>query len=632
MIAKGVDSRHRPDPVSIVLKTPSASSVASRQERHAQLLLQRSDLTETLAASGLKPWLVFERAQTYQELGYADLAAADAYLALTLAETGLDPDHSDLEPVTVVDDEVFSWPPEDDPDAALDLKLASMKLLAASLIELGCLKDAHDFCRRLDEALEDDTETEQEQRRLFGLIHSRYHALRSKTEAHPRDENSSLANTKLPNSGFARREVYPWNDHEPDRSSPAALQELNSRLKAVAPHLEVRSTTLPVLHNPATLPPNHRRTSLSNPTTTTPSTSLQLGLFATRALHPNTPILRERSTITATRTLHASLCDNCCSPLPSLSSPRPPIPCPNCTDAVFCSPACHSLAQSLYHPVLCDNDDGVDEIGRDPLSTTPAEDLHFLLVTRALAMAAHQGVHPLDLPEVKYLWGDFVPSPSPASDEPAQPSTLPFTFQNSIVLPFRFLSTLALTHPELSPGAPLYLHHYDPWVIATLFAKCRGVASARQSTWDGRPEVAAVHPMWCLANHSCNPNVGWVWGEAKAEADTEGRDDEKEGGDVGGDSEIVYRVREKRVWKRAGDAGAVQRDGAKGEGEDEWRGIKAGEEILNHYCDVRLPVQERREWASGALGGHCMCERCVWETQQEEREIHNDVADMRLGE
>jgi hypothetical protein len=611
MIAKEVDSRPRPD--SVVPKNRCASSVLSRQERHTQLLLHRSDLTETLATSGLQPWLVFERAQTYQELGYADLAAADAYLALTLAETGLDPDHSDLEPVIIVDDEAVPWPPEDDQDAALDLKIASMKLLVACLVELGCLKDAYDFCLRLDEGLEDDRETEQEQRRLYGLIRSRYQLMRSKTEALPQDENFNLANTKLPNSGFARREVYPWNDHEPDGSSPAALQELNKRLKAVAPDLEVRSATLPVLHNPATLTLNHQTPS-PNPATT-PSTSLQLGLFATQPLPPNTPILRERSTITATRTLHASLCDNCCSPLPSLSSCQPPVPCPNCTDAVFCSPACHSLAQSLYHPVLCDNDDGIDEIGRDPLSKMPAEDLHFLLVTRTLAMAAHQGVHPLDLPEVKYLWGDFIPSPTSTS-ESAQVNTLPFTFHHSIALPLRFLSTLALTHSELSPGSPLYLHKYDPWVIATLFAKCRGVASARQSTWDGRPEVAAVHPMWCLANHSCNANVGWVWGEAKAE-----EKETVEGEDVRGDSEIVYRVRGKLVWKRPSGAGAMQPNGAEGEDEEEGQGIKAGGEILNHYCDVRLPVQERREWASGALGGHCMCERCVWESQQERAEM-----------
>lgn len=46
-------------------------------------------------------------------------------------------------------------------------------------------------------------------------------------------------------------------------------------------------------------------------------------------------------------------------------------------------------------------------------------------------------------------------------------------------------------------------------------------------------------------------------------------------------------------------------------------GISKGEEVLNHYCDVELPVGTRREWAVGALGGVCVCERCVWEEGQE---------------
>lgn len=46
-------------------------------------------------------------------------------------------------------------------------------------------------------------------------------------------------------------------------------------------------------------------------------------------------------------------------------------------------------------------------------------------------------------------------------------------------------------------------------------------------------------------------------------------------------------------------------------------GIKAGEEILNHYCDVELPVTERREWAKGSLGGWCMCHRCRREAADE---------------
>ncbi|RMJ25712.1 hypothetical protein PHISP_03443, partial [Aspergillus sp. HF37] len=136
----------------------------------------------------------------------------------------------------------------------------------------------------------------------------------------------------------------------------------------------------------------------------------------------------------------------------------------------------------------------------------------------------------------------------------------------------------------LDPFASLPL--FDTWVLNTLYAKFRGTASGRLSTWDGGPELCAVHPLWCLANHSCDPNVRWEWG-----------------------GEITFRARaddERPVWRRGAEEKKGARTGAGGE-------IKMGDEILNHYCDVGLGVKDRREWAVGALGGWCLCERCVWE-------------------
>lgn len=60
-----------------------------------------------------------------------------------------------------------------------------------------------------------------------------------------------------------------------------------------------------------------------------------------------------------------------------------------------------------------------------------------------------------------------------------------------------------------------------------------------------------------------------------------------------------------RLWCRE-----TRVDGTRG-------GIKAGEEVLNHYCDIDLKVQARREWAKGSLGGWCMCQRCRVEAAQE---------------
>lgn len=152
------------------------------------------------------------------------------------------------------------------------------------------------------------------------------------------------------------------------------------------------------------------------------------------------------------------------------------------------------------------------------------------------------------------------------TDEPPPEWTLPFSFKYNIEIPLHILEKM-----DIDIYATLEQH--DLWVFNTAYSKFRGTASARKNPRDGRPDVAAVHPFWCLANHDCNPNVTWEWG---------GR--------------MVLWARETRVL------GNLQ------------GGIKAGEEILNHYCDVDLPVQQRREWAHGSLGGWCMCKRCRDET------------------
>ncbi len=175
-------------------------------------------------------------------------------------------------------------------------------------------------------------------------------------------------------------------------------------------------------------------------------------------------------------------------------------------------------------------------------------------------------VSPLKL-TLSPVWGDFVPThlndiDASVTDEPPPEWTLPFSFKYNIEIPLHILEKM-----DIDIYATLPQH--DLWVFNTAYSKFRGTASARKNPRDGRPDVAAVHPFWCLANHDCDPNVTWEWG---------GR--------------MVLSARQTRVV--GGRPG----------------GIAAGEEILNHYCDVDLPVQQRREWAVGSLGGWCMCKRC----------------------
>lgn len=389
-----------------------------------------------------------------------------------------------------------------------------------------------------------------------------------------------------PDQGWVRRECYPWNKHEADRTSDESVAYLNKEMETVAPKLEVRATELPLLSfNSA----DHTKT------------TRQLGVFAKEDIGPGEIVLNETSLLTANNRLQDALCDACSADLPEqtmMSSQTiadgpssTVIDCEECS-AVFCSQRCHDLAMSSYHPALCDKD--VEALAKDVPPAEAADALYTLLLLRTLAMSETQMLHPLDLHEVKYIWGDYHtasldddwrPHDRHCMVEDDFPRTLPWSFTHNVLLPFNMLEKMDID--VFSEGIPGGQGFYDVWVFNTLYAKFRGTASARLSGASGGPargpEVSAVHPMWCLANHSCDPNVTWEWGGV-----------------------MNFWTREQRVqWKK----------GSKGDVQTSQAGLRKGQELLNHYCDVDLPVKERREWAMGALGGICCCERCVWEAE-----------------
>ncbi|PGH35018.1 hypothetical protein GX50_02152 [[Emmonsia] crescens] len=615
------------------------------------LLMQREDATALLYADPHNPMRHLQRGMVHFQLGYPDLAAADAYRALTLFEAVIDPDSSEyrarksvgldaaessgsprlvdgVTAMNVHDDgsesgHVVSENDDDDEDEDEDEDGTEEEeeegfepisqdeytenirhvyiLLVKSLVQCGCMKDAYDFCMQamnlpeaelksglnvLEEQLATIKRSFVDRQRSRGREERRGASAEEPEQETDEELLARFQPADLDAQGCARRVLYPWNTHEPDRNAPETLQLLNERLKKVAPKCEVRAVALPALYHSTSLDGS---ASSKREEQEQEEDSIQLGLVATQDIAPGETFLHESSLLTATNRLHDNLCDACNGPIPELSAANPSVACENCEDTVFCSQECHDLAQKVYHAAEC-GQEGLESIGKDIQDPKDKADyLYLLLLGRAIAMAATQQMHPLDLPELKYIWGDFYPlddgmlpptiPSSPNNNNPQPPSaTLPFSFHLSILQPTRLLEEMGL-----DPFTTLPL--YDTWVLNTLYAKFRGTASGRLSTWDGGPEVCAVHPLWCLANHSCDPNVRWEWG-----------------------GEITFTVR--REDER------VKWGGRKGVGNGEWAGIKCGEEILNHYCDVGLGVRERREWAMGALGGACRCERCVWEEAQ----------------
>ena len=438
--------------------------------------------------------------------------------------------------------------------------------MTSCLLRCGCLGSAYDFCLR-------GLQLEPHGTILGELRDEILKRNRDSQILSNPDWNESTFDFKneLPDQGSVRRELYPWNTHEPDRFSAASLSFLNSQMNEVAPKCSVRAVALPLLTEDG----SH---------TSYDTKIKQLGIFAAEDIDPGETVLHESSLLTVSNRLHDPLCDACSSELPSISSSLPIYACPDCDDTVFCSLNCLELASSSYHPAICGKD--LDFIGRETKPKDAVHTLYLLLLARAMALSKSQDIHPLELKETKYIWGDFIhPDSNYVHSASASDFTtarhLPFSFTYNILSPLHILEKMDID---------IYatIEKFDTWIFNTLYAKFRGTASARLNVRDGKPEVCAVHPMWCLANHSCAPNVRWEWG-----------------------GEIQFWARNEDEVVRWGPFQDQMEMKLRG-------GIKKGEEVLNHYCDVELKVKERREWAAGALGGMCVCKRCIWEDREDE--------------
>ncbi|POS87387.1 hypothetical protein EPUL_002755 [Erysiphe pulchra] len=613
---------------SVASSSPGSKASFKRQaDETISLLEKRQTITEKLLQSPYDLILYLERASIHTALGYPDLGVGDSYRALLLCDECtsnggfeyqelawsalerycIDEDFPEILPSQVKDNQfnlevadilfssIHSFDEnQSNHDKKEDIKcdsvtscfesyivlraayLASLQCyrnLSIGLLLCHCLKSAYEFCSRGLGLVPEDVELLQIKKNIESRV---------KTQGVNGVEKLEIDN--LPDEGWVRREVYPWNQYEPDRFSPLSLDFLNSQLAIVAPKCEVRATDLLSLKRPVNFSGIQDTKLQSNSL----SISKQLGIFAKEDILPGEMILKELSVLAVNNRLKDSLCDACSAEIPPLcDTESTATSCLECDEISFCSNECKHRAELEYHPSVCGKD--VETIGKDPPLKEKPFGLYFLLLCRAIAMASTQEVHPLNLPQIKYIWGDFHPisenivlfSPLYSLTIPHEKSTdkstfaLPFSFKYNVAEPLHILEKM-----DIDIFASL--DNYDLWVLNTLYCKFRGTASARVNKNTGHPEAAAVHPLWCLANHDCDPNVQWEW--------------------TGG--EMHLWCRETRIT----DRDKIQ---------PKYFGIKSNQEILNNYCDIELNVRERREWAEGSLGGWCQCARCLREEREE---------------
>lgn len=199
----------------------------------------------------------------------------------------------------------------------------------------------------------------------------------------------------------------------------------------------------------------------------------QLGVFAKEDIPPGEEILTEKSLLTGISRLHDSFCDACSIPLSNSGSTQDDqqattLSCDECQEVFFCSEECHDLAQDHYHPSLC----GVDTEQKVSASEA-ADSLYTLLLIRAMGLAETQEMHPLDLKEARYIWGDYhgldLGEKWTADSDPfgSIPQTLQFSFDANVLRPLHILEKMDVNIFEQS-------HRYDTWIFNTLYAKFRG--------------------------------------------------------------------------------------------------------------------------------------------------------------
>lgn len=172
------------------------------------MLTRRENLTHVLWGSPCDPVPYLQRAKVHSELGYFDLAAGDAYLALCLLKD--DGSAGSKQPEAVVSLHCYHELPEDlrckdlshtgHHDPVRSVSTCCLHVLSISLMLCGDLQAADFFCQQ-------------------GLSESPNTRDLADANDHIELAKKRFGQGHVPEWGVVRREIYPWNTHQPECTS-----------------------------------------------------------------------------------------------------------------------------------------------------------------------------------------------------------------------------------------------------------------------------------------------------------------------------------------------------------------------------------------------------------------------------
>jgi len=266
-----------------------------------------------------------------------------------------------------------------------------------------------------------------------------------------------IVNPGVRKVGRAHRVQYPWITQEEVTRSKKAIKRVKANIEAVSDNAVLDASAL------------------SN------GTQDSLGVFAKRNISKGERLVLDKSIFSSFNETTRNACDACCAPFSST-----PITS-ECCNVRYCSASCKAEVARSYHKTLCGKDLGwlyKEYPDADPLGN----DMVPLLMVKILATALEKNARPLKVAGIGTMQAGF------GKRDPSF-----FRLLDNVIAPTKILQTL---------GVDIFAdRRFDSWVIQTLFLR---IENNKQGIRFGGRTHSGLNPMFSMFNHACDPAAMWL--------------------------------------------------------------------------------------------------------------------------
>lgn len=259
--------------------------------------------------------------------------------------------------------------------------------------------------------------------------------------------------------GRLHRVQYPWIAQEEVGRGSKAIKKVKANIRAASDNAVVGTSPLCC------------------------GTDDSLGVFARRKISKGERILQDISVFSIFNDTAETTCDACSGPLSDNFHAL------ECCKVRYCNAICKAEALKSYHRTLCRKD--FEWLYKEYSDAEPlTNDMVPLLMVKVLATAIQQNARPLKVASVGTMHAGY------GKQNPSY-----FKLMDNITAPIKILQTL---------GVDIFTdRRFDSWVMQTLFLR---IENNKQGIKFRGRTYSGLNPMFTMFNHACDPAAFW-WQE-----------------------------------------------------------------------------------------------------------------------